>query len=266
MKRDEDRIIYSSSRSVWKERTFSRATTKIMQPISKNSMKMVGFIPEILENLPKMVVWNISIEFKTSFLLTKTIHSNGSDRTRSKMSTFKVILLDSVLFSSILIGYSFENYWDIFWSFFFCFYYWWFRTIWLLSSYRILMESIVGAMRIICCWALLKLVKIRWKKKSLISEIHWINRCKFLSKAFRSTLTDDLKSIAIRERLKPFEQVDDVFLYPDSFTQEADLLTPTMKLKRFELHNYFRHEIDNIIMHMFNKTSKIVEPNVFERF
>ncbi|UXI20688.1 Actin-related protein 2/3 complex subunit 5 [Sarcoptes scabiei] len=84
--------------------------------------------------------------------------------------------------------------------------------------------------------------------------------------AFRSTLTDDLKSIAIRERLKPFEQVDDVFLYPDSFTQEADLLTPTMKLKRFELHNYFRHEIDNIIMHMFNKTSKIVEPNVFERF
>lgn len=47
-----------------------------------------------------------------------------------------------------------------------------------------------------------------------------------------------------------------MYLHSDSFTQEANLLTPTMKLKRTELNRYFRKEIDDIIAGLLGNTSR----------
>ena len=51
-------------------------------------------------------------------------------------------------------------------------------------------------------------------------------------------------------------QVSEVYLESDSFTQEAGLLTPTMKVKRHELFQYFKKEIDDIVMNKLASASK----------
>lgn len=51
-------------------------------------------------------------------------------------------------------------------------------------------------------------------------------------------------------------QVSEVYLHSDSFTQDAGLLTPTMKLKRNELKQYFSKEIDDIVMSLLANMSK----------
>mgnify|MGYP002716972533 FL=1 len=71
-------------------------------------------------------------------------------------------------------------------------------------------------------------------------------------KAFRNTLINDIKNIGNRERLKEYEQVHDVVLHSDPFTHDSGLLTPTMKLKRYELYHYFRDEIDAVIEALYN--------------
>ncbi|KAH9528423.1 hypothetical protein DERF_002372 [Dermatophagoides farinae] len=70
--------------------------------------------------------------------------------------------------------------------------------------------------------------------------------------AFRNTLINDIKNIGNRERLKEYEQVHDVVLHSDPFTHDSGLLTPTMKLKRYELYHYFRDEIDAVIEALYN--------------
>lgn len=67
-------------------------------------------------------------------------------------------------------------------------------------------------------------------------------------KAFKNTLVNDIISIGKRENLEEWEQVSEVYLEADSFTQEAGLLTPTMKVKRHEMFEFFKKEIDDIIL------------------
>ncbi len=43
-----------------------------------------------------------------------------------------------------------------------------------------------------------------------------------------------------------FSQVKDIYLHPEQFSIENNLLTPTMKTKRPELGKYFEKEIDDM--------------------
>ncbi|KAH9388623.1 hypothetical protein TYRP_007965 [Tyrophagus putrescentiae] len=74
--------------------------------------------------------------------------------------------------------------------------------------------------------------------------------------AFKNTLVNDITNIGKREGLEEHEQVSEVYLESDSFTQEAGLLTPTMKVKRHEMYVYFKHEIDQICLERMANSSK----------
>lgn len=67
------------------------------------------------------------------------------------------------------------------------------------------------------------------------------------NQAFKNTLINDIENIGRREGLEEYEQIAEVFLENDSFTQEAGLLTPTMKVKRYEMYNFFKNEIEDIV-------------------
>ncbi len=43
-----------------------------------------------------------------------------------------------------------------------------------------------------------------------------------------------------------FEQVKDIYLHPEPFSVENNLLTPTMKTKRPELGKYFEKQIEEM--------------------
>lgn len=46
--------------------------------------------------------------------------------------------------------------------------------------------------------------------------------------------------------MKCIFKIKDVYLHPEMFSVENNLLTATMKLKRNEIKNYFRKEIDTM--------------------
>ncbi len=50
----------------------------------------------------------------------------------------------------------------------------------------------------------------------------------------------------IKFLLKIFLQVKDIYLHPELFTIENNLLTPTMKTKRPELGKYFEKQIEEM--------------------
>ncbi|CAG2113121.1 unnamed protein product [Medioppia subpectinata] len=66
--------------------------------------------------------------------------------------------------------------------------------------------------------------------------------------AFKKTVLNDIINIGRREGLSTSEQVTDIALHSDPFTQESGFLTPTMKLKRHECRQHFRHLIEEISM------------------
>lgn len=51
---------------------------------------------------------------------------------------------------------------------------------------------------------------------------------------------------AKKNGLQSFEQVKDIHLYPELFTVEAGLLTPTMKSKRVALKDFFKQELSQM--------------------
>lgn len=51
---------------------------------------------------------------------------------------------------------------------------------------------------------------------------------------------------AKRHGLQSFEQVKDIYLYPELFTVEAGLVTPTMKSKRVALKDFFKKQLSHM--------------------
>lgn len=45
-------------------------------------------------------------------------------------------------------------------------------------------------------------------------------------------------------------QVKDIYLHPDPFSVQNGLLTPTFKLKRPQIKNYFKPQLDDIYKNM----------------
>lgn len=62
----------------------------------------------------------------------------------------------------------------------------------------------------------------------------------------KKQIMTDLTNIGKTGGLHSFEQVKDIFLYPEQFSVENGLLTPTFKAKRHELKLKFKSEIDEM--------------------
>lgn len=55
-----------------------------------------------------------------------------------------------------------------------------------------------------------------------------------------------LNKMGAEKGLKGFEQVKDIYLHPELFSVQNNLLTSTMKSKRFELNKYFEQQINEM--------------------
>ncbi|PAV66465.1 hypothetical protein WR25_22503 [Diploscapter pachys] len=62
----------------------------------------------------------------------------------------------------------------------------------------------------------------------------------------KQLITADMIAVGKKAGLFSFEQVKDVFLCPDMFTVENDLLTPTLKSKRPKLKDHFRTQLQTM--------------------
>lgn len=62
----------------------------------------------------------------------------------------------------------------------------------------------------------------------------------------KTAILEDLHSIGRKEGLKPFEQVKDIFLYPEAFSIDNGLLTPTLKTKRPECRKFFASQLEEM--------------------
>ncbi|CAF1311843.1 unnamed protein product [Adineta steineri] len=65
-------------------------------------------------------------------------------------------------------------------------------------------------------------------------------------KEIKDLIFNDLKQLEKAHSLKGFETVKDIYLHPEQFSVENNLLTPTMKTKRPELGKYFETEIEEM--------------------
>lgn len=65
-------------------------------------------------------------------------------------------------------------------------------------------------------------------------------------KEIKDIIFEDIKRLEKLNGLKGFESVKDIYLHPEQFSVENNLLTPTMKTKRPELGKYFEKEIDEM--------------------
>ena len=64
--------------------------------------------------------------------------------------------------------------------------------------------------------------------------------------AVKQAILDHLHQIGRKEGLKPFEQVKDILIYPEAFTIDNGLLTPTLKTKRPECRKYFEMQLQEL--------------------
>ncbi|CAF3251373.1 unnamed protein product [Rotaria sp. Silwood2] len=71
-----------------------------------------------------------------------------------------------------------------------------------------------------------------------------VELCK--KKEIKELIFNDIKQLEKANSLKGFEIAKDIYLHPELFTIENNLLTPTMKTKRPELGKYFEKEIEEM--------------------
>uniref|UniRef100_A0A7N8X7Q9 Arachidonate--CoA ligase n=1 Tax=Mastacembelus armatus TaxID=205130 RepID=A0A7N8X7Q9_9TELE len=62
----------------------------------------------------------------------------------------------------------------------------------------------------------------------------------------KKAILEDILRLGKEAGLKSFEQVRDIALYPEMFSVQNGLLTPTLKAKRAELQKHFREQIDEL--------------------
>jgi long-chain acyl-CoA synthetase len=64
------------------------------------------------------------------------------------------------------------------------------------------------------------------------------------SNAFRDAVIEDMRRVAKAGKLRGFEQARSIYLHPEPFSVENELLTPTFKLKRPQAKKRFQEQID----------------------
>ena len=66
------------------------------------------------------------------------------------------------------------------------------------------------------------------------------------NKEIKELIFNDIKQLEKINGLKGFEMAKDIYLHPEPFSVENNLLTPTMKTKRPELAKYFEKQIEEM--------------------
>ncbi|XP_031624513.1 long-chain-fatty-acid--CoA ligase 1 isoform X2 [Contarinia nasturtii] len=69
-------------------------------------------------------------------------------------------------------------------------------------------------------------------------------------KKVKELILNDMLSWGKQNGLKSFEQVKDIYLHPDPFSIQNGLLTPMFKLKRPQIKNYFKPQLDDMYTHL----------------
>ncbi|CAF4656619.1 unnamed protein product, partial [Rotaria socialis] len=65
-------------------------------------------------------------------------------------------------------------------------------------------------------------------------------------KEIKDLILNDMKQLEKANSLKGFEMSKDIYLHPELFSIENNLLTPTMKTKRPEVGKYFETQIEEM--------------------
>lgn len=62
----------------------------------------------------------------------------------------------------------------------------------------------------------------------------------------KNLIMNDLNLLGKEAGLKSFEQVKDIYLHPDPFSVQNQLLTPTFKSRRPQIRSYFKPQLDDM--------------------
>lgn len=84
-----------------------------------------------------------------------------------------------------------------------------------------------------------------WARQNLTQEeaaAPFPELCK--SEKLKSEIVLEIKRLSKKNGLQGFETVKGIYLEPNVFTAEKDLVTPTFKLKRPQLRDYYAKEIE----------------------
>nr|AND95617.1 Long-chain acyl-CoA synthetase [Chromera velia] len=63
---------------------------------------------------------------------------------------------------------------------------------------------------------------------------------------FKKQVMSEISEMAKKAKLNGMEQVKDIFLWPEPFSVDNELLTPSFKLKRFQAKVFFKSQIDDM--------------------
>lgn len=77
------------------------------------------------------------------------------------------------------------------------------------------------------------------------------------SPELKAAVMADIKRICSEAKLHGFETPKAIYLVPEAFTVENDLMTPTFKLKRQQVRERYRVEIDNVYDELPKPRSKL---------
>ena len=88
-----------------------------------------------------------------------------------------------------------------------------------------------------------------WAAKSGVAEASasFSELCK--SDQLKDKILSEVRHTSKINELQGFETVGEVFLEPNIFAVENDLVTPTFKLKRPQLKNYYSEQIEEMYAH-----------------
>lgn len=70
------------------------------------------------------------------------------------------------------------------------------------------------------------------------------------NQAVKKAILADLTDVGKKGGLQSFEQVKDIYIFPELFSVENGLLTPTFKAKRNEVKKYFLSQIEEMYSHL----------------
>lgn len=94
-----------------------------------------------------------------------------------------------------------------------------------------------------------------WATTSGLTSIDMKELCK--SKALNAEILKDIKRLAKENGLHGFETPKAIHLEHEPFTVESGLVTPTFKLKRQQLRDHYKAQIDDMYTNMPPPPSKL---------